>query len=279
MQGVQRLAPYRLSASELAALRQHLTASGVSPATLEAWRRQPERADAALHAEFCSSRGRYQGYAEYLAVAGLAEDVVCPVCSDRQQTYAVQQQIRRSGVPERYVLLELADLSPLPVHELVKRCMRQPQKILRVGESLILYGLPGSGKTQAAVLMMKAMIRAGYRAELVNMGRLALELRSSGFRGEGGVLERLGSCDFLVVDDVGAGESKSHQHENTLLYLVLEERHNRQLPTVFTTNLAPKAFVAALGERLLNRLMPVKQFEVKGKNFRLRETEVSVWIQ
>ena len=212
-------------------------------------------------------------------MAGLAEDVVCPVCSDRQQTYAVQQQIRRSGVPERYVLLELADLSPLPVHELVKRCMRQPQKILRVGESLILYGLPGSGKTQAAVLMMKAMIRAGYRAELVNMGRLALELRSSGFRGEGGVLERLGSCDFLVVDDVGAGESKSHQHENTLLYLVLEERHNRQLPTVFTTNLAPKAFVAALGERLLNRLMPVKQFEVKGKNFRLRETEVSVWIQ
>ena len=218
----------------------------------------------------------------------------CPICQTRleqhKREHDLQLRMTQAGIPPRYLELEWNDLDMLEPLPSIQHACTDLNTILLEGESLYLHGPPGSGKTQAAIMIAKTAVRSSFSTRVVNMGRLCVSVRQ-GYSDqdkdnqrkqiritEEDALEMLGTPDFLILDDLGAGEARQAVLEQRLLYLGLEERQNRRLPTIITSNLAVDVLIERLGSRLLNRLQPLTVLEVAhGRNFRFPEHRQQRW--
>lgn len=248
-------------------------------ADLTRWHAQPAGLDDEQHARLCAG-----GLIEVMDEGGHTAAHACPRCQAGRRSDVLLGRLERSGIPPRYLELEWADLvtdlDPFP--RLRAATGRMPQ-ILAANDSLLLSGPPGAGKTQVAVLAAKAVLAAGHSALVVNLGRLALDVRegygdSADGLTEGAALRLLTAPTLLILDDLGAGETDTAKVERRLLYLALEERQNARKPCVITTNLSPAELAAYLGARNLGRLQPLEIVELKhGRNFRLRDGHRSAW--
>lgn len=222
----------------------------------------------AVHDRWCDG-----GAIEIVDAEGYERVWMCPKCEADKRLASMQNDIARSGIGERYLHTEWSDFTDLPdPMPALKAASERITDILESGHSAILTGPAGSGKTQAAVLLVKAAIRAGKTAALANIGHEAVDIRA-GYDGDGPserkVIQRLSSPDLLVLDDVGAGEADSGKIERRILYLVADARQNARRSTIVTTNLTAQELAKQLGDRVVNRLMPVKPFAFRhGRNFR-----------
>lgn len=229
-----------------------------------------ERGEQSIHDDYCDFAT--------ITVTGPNgyETVHCPHCERQRQLGALQT----AGVPERYIGVTWEDLemvAPLPD---LRAAGARIDHIVRSGHSLILAGPPGTGKTQGAALLAWEAISAGYRVAFANIGRVAMDVRA-GYDGDGTSesreARRLSQVHFLVLDDIGAGEAGEGKIEKRLLYFITEARQNARLPTVITSNLSAKELLEFLGERIMNRLMPVEVVNfTHGRNFR-RPKEATLW--
>ena len=245
----------------------------LSPEQLNAWRNNPNGITPEEHANACNA-----GFIE------LEEGLVakCPICQTNAEHRKFLEQLNLSGIGERYHHVEWDDLELLEPLPRLKRAGDRVLEIRERGENALVWGPPGTGKTQAAVLILKAALRARLTARIDNLGRLAMDIRA-GYDGAGpteaAAVKILSEADILVLDDIGAGETGSAKLEQRVLYLVTEARQNQGLPTVLTTNLTPEKLGQAIGSRILNRLQPLAVIGFKhGRNFRKPEGEQeSVW--
>lgn len=238
------------------------------------WRANPAEVDATEHRAYC-----YGGYVD-VTQDGYDQILRCPVCEYERELQACERCIEVSGIGSRYFGLEWSDLDMVDPMPRIKAACERIGSVLDAGHNMLLTGEPGSGKTQAAVLCMKAAIRKGYSARLGNLGRLALDIRASygreaGSSTEAQVVRELSAVDLLVLDDMGAGETVSAEVERRVLYLVLEARQNAAKSSVLTTNLSPQKLQNTIGARIMNRLNPLAIVPfTHGKNYRLKTREV-----
>jgi DNA replication protein DnaC len=106
-------------------------------------------------------------------------------------------------------------------------------------EWLILGGTHGTGKTHLAAAIANARIEAGREAvfivvpDLLDRLRAAYSPNSEVTYDE--LFESARAAELLVLDDLGAQSSTAWAQEK--LYQILNERYNRRLPTVITSNL------------------------------------------
>jgi DNA replication protein DnaC len=133
-------------------------------------------------------------------------------------------------------------------------------------------------------LIAKSAIVNGWTAYVANLGRLVVQIREGyekkeeGAVTEEGVIRTLSDVDFLVLDDLGAGESDSQKIERRILYLVAEARQSGVKPTIITTNLGKGEVWDYLGARVANRFMPLSSIEVNhGTNFRSPVGRKTLW--
>lgn len=106
------------------------------------------------------------------------------------------------------------------------------------GRNLILLGKSGRGKTHLAVAIAYRAIQNGFNASFVTAASLIEELSRAS--GEGRLRETLASYlqpHVLVVDEVGY-LSYGPDAANALFHVV-NERHLRRRPMLFTTNKSP----------------------------------------
>jgi DNA replication protein DnaC len=104
---------------------------------------------------------------------------------------------------------------------------------------LLLIGRPGVGKSHLAAGVLRAVVER-YRVHglFVDFTTLVHDIQSTFDRGseesKADVLDPVTEAEVLVLDELGA--QKPTPWVNDILYLVMNGRYMRRLPTVFTTN-------------------------------------------
>jgi len=104
---------------------------------------------------------------------------------------------------------------------------------------LIFIGPPGGGKTHLAVAVLKELIgRYRVRGLFVDFTSLIHEIQSTFDPGSPGskrdLLDPVVEAEVLILDELGA--QKPSPWVNEILYLVMNSRYTKRVPTVFTTN-------------------------------------------
>lgn len=207
----------------------------------------------------------------------------CDVCKRAEEQAATVTRMTTAGIPSRYMTITWNDLELLEPLPAIRAASSRISEIVASGHNAVFAGNPGTGKTQAACLLIRAAAEAGYSAALENIGRAAMRIRADygadAGETEAALTQRLSSVDLLVLDDVGAGEAGEGKLELRLLYFITEARQSAQRPTVITTNLTAEQLRAFLRDRIANRLMPLEVFAFKhGRNFRA-PTGGTAWRQ
>lgn len=118
--------------------------------------------------------------------------------------------------------------------------------------NLAMTGGTGSGKTWHAWHAAFTALQAGWdgRIDFVSADEFRAHTAPQPDGGHYRAMERMGSADLLVVDDVGAHRATDWWLES--LYAVVNRRYDGMLPTVLTSNVADLR--AELGERIASRL-------------------------
>ena len=143
---------------------------------------------------------------------------------------------------------------------------------IRVKPWLLLTGTPGTGKTTLlrAVLSTAGCFNLGYETKKFTASDLPVlftrnyELTVSRiFNGDW--------CQLLMLDDIGTEPAtfKEYGYEYAPFAKIVEERYNRRLPMVLTSNLEPSDFLGIYGYRTYDRMTELMQtITFKGESFR-----------
>jgi len=135
--------------------------------------------------------------------------------------------------PERTQLMKARAAAERYVEEFVQEngAFRQ--------SGLLFIGPPGRGKTHLAVGVLRSLIeRFRVRGLFVEFTSLIHQIQSTfdpnSPESKRQVLDPLASAELLVLDELGAQQSTPWVRD--ILYLIINTRYTRRLPTLFTTN-------------------------------------------
>lgn len=124
------------------------------------------------------------------------------------------------------------------------------------GQSLLLLGNVGTGKTHIAVGIAREAMEQGFSAAFTTaadmLGKVKATWGQRGGDSEAQVIERFASIALLIIDEVGSIKCSGRERE--ILFAILNSRHNEELPTVFTANLKPDELPGYLGDQIVSRL-------------------------
>lgn len=119
------------------------------------------------------------------------------------------------------------------------------------GRCLVLFGKPGRGKTHLAIAIAYRAIQNGFEALFCTAAALIDELSSAATEGRlREALRHYISPSVLVIDEVGY-LSYGPDAANVLFHVV-NERHQKRRPMVFTTNKPPDTWGKVLHDEDLS---------------------------
>jgi DNA replication protein DnaC len=143
------------------------------------------------------------------------------------------------------------------------------------GDSLLIWGEPGNGKSHLAASVCHVIQERGYIPVFQTMPELLERIRST-FRGkaesEKEIMDALRDCDLLVLDDIGAEKVTDWVLE--VLFRIIDGRYRQKKPTLLTTNFSP--------QELLKRFMPNNpnsEQEITAKRIHDRIIEISTIVE
>jgi DNA replication protein DnaC len=203
-----------------------------------------------LEARLAQARAGELGHLEFLQI--LCEDEI-----NRRQAKALRERVRRAHFEEPTTLEDFdfrfnPKLPAATIRDLAT-C-----KFIEAGESVILYGPVGVGKTFVAQALGHAACRRGFQVRFAKTSRLLSEL------GGGHAdhtweqrLRRLARVDLLILDDFGLREFTIQQGDD--FYELVSERHKTG-SMVLTSNRQPSDWYGlfpnpVVAEGVLDRLV------------------------
>lgn len=221
-----------------------------------------------LDARLAQARAGDLGHLEFLQV--LCEDEVA-----RRETAALARRLRRAKFEEQ-ATIESFDFKANP--KLPAAALRDLAALrwLSAGESVILYGPVGVGKTHIAQALGHNVIRRGGEVRFVKTSRVLADLA-------GGHADRTWDKRLheytrpaaLILDDFAMRELTAAQADD--LYELVSERAAAARPLILTSNRAPNDWYAlfpnpVVAESLLDRLINTShQILMEGPSYRPRK--------
>ena len=240
---------------------------------------------------------------ESLKTAGLPEDYLgpvyrCPLCHDTGYTGELIRE-RCSCLKEAYQrkladkigltggkkeTFETFDLSIIPDEQAEGQRISQRElsdavrglceewadnypNITR--HTVVLSGKSGLGKTFLMHAMAHRLAERGFSVLMVSAFQFLQTARKSFFENDEGLDELIGT-PILMLDDVGS-EPLMKNITIEALFNLINERQNRGLSTVLSTNLSIEEFRDRYSERIVSRITDTRTCEVlvlRGKDLR-----------
>lgn len=194
-----------------------------------------------------------------------------------QERPSVRSQIKASGVPTRFVGLELSDLDPYEgntmtaatkwLDKLVAGEVIKASGGRLCGKGLLLVGQPGHGKTTLASVLLQDALRkataglwgdsiAARPAMFTDYPKL-LRIQQRAWKDDGESDQLLmdsifgdakNNVQLLVLDDLGKEHRTASGWAENTFDAVLRSRYNAGLPTIVTTNVPLKNWGDVYGE-------------------------------
>jgi DNA replication protein DnaC len=179
---------------------------------------------------------------------------------------ALHRRIAQSGLVGRFLNATFENFAATEPGQVraVTACRDFVENLQAHTGGLWLIGPPGTGKTHLGSAMVNHVIRTKRWAaihsarEIVRMLRATWGNRQERSREhdapqtESELIEDLGTCSLLVLDEVGV--SFGSESETVQLFDVLDLRYKNQLPTVLLSNLPAGELKPVLGDRAYDRL-------------------------
>ena len=125
----------------------------------------------------------------------------------------------------------------------------------RRGESWLLIGATGLGKTHLSTAVAKEVIDGGHDVVYETAHGIFSAFETERFgRGEAeaGTTDRYFVCDLLIIDDLGT--ELSNQFTVSCLYNIINSRVNARRSTIINTNLTGAELRARYADRITSRL-------------------------
>ncbi len=191
--------------------------------------------------------------------------------------------MKRAGIEKRYWKIEfenlLESIRQTETYRNAKYYAEHLPEALHHGYGFGLFGGNGVGKTSLLCCILKAALRNGYSALLVETPDLPVIMGKRKPKREeddnhDSLEERLFQDDLLLLDDLGAGS----EEENALACLqrIVLRRVNEMKPILFTCDLTPnevaRHWMMAGYNRVYDRLRSGAYISIlEGENLRDRE--------
>ncbi|AEZ50509.1 DnaC-like helicase loader [Bacillus phage BCD7] len=150
-----------------------------------------------------------------------------------------KENLAYRGVPRDYFD---ATLEQYPIDaskkKLVKNFINNFPEMLADGQSLIMYGSNGSGKTYLSAIIVKEAYRYRYSSFLITLQSL-IDLKFKSNRDEDAreKIQKIYDAEFLVIDEVGKETFSEKLFNVTLLEELLRYRDTKGTSTIICTNL------------------------------------------
>ena len=166
-----------------------------------------------------------------------------------QQIRFLEARVRRACLPERWPL----ETFPWDRQPGVQRArIEQLATLDFVGQAtnLVFIGPTGVGKTGLACGILLRALFAGRRAQFVKAQDLFDDLfRSLADHSSRKLLDRMMRVEVLLIDELGYLNLRPEQ--SNIFFKLMEERYQRRLCTVITTNLDYEEWYAFLGQKAM----------------------------
>jgi DNA replication protein DnaC len=221
-----------------------------------------------LDARLAQTRDGKLGHLEFLQV--LCEDEIA-----RRETAALARRVRRARF-EHHSTFEDFDFTVSP--KLPAAMLRDLAALrwLEAGESVILYGPVGVGKTHVAQALGHQVARRGGDIRFVKCSRMLADLADGhADRTIGQRMREYTRPLVLIVDDFAMREHTPTQSDD--LYDLVSDRAIAAKPLILTSNRAPKDWYPlfpnpVVAESLLDRLINTShQVLMDGPSYRPRK--------
>lgn len=231
----------------------------------------------------CATHGAYAAKREDLRLAtgallGMAFWTRCPACDDALQREAqmhdaeiqgladrkselFRRRLRDSGIPDRFLDCTIWNWQHGPDHQRkVWNWLRDYagafDLALETGRSAVFTGAKGTGKTHAAIGILRHVIEKGGAARYTTvanlMGRLRATYNHKDGETEADIFRDLTTCDILCLDEIG--KSIGTAFDASQFFRLVQDRHANMKPTILVANLTRPEFLAFAGPAIMDRL-------------------------
>jgi DNA replication protein DnaC len=195
-------------------------------------------------------------------------DHPCPACIEAQEKEekARDEQIRKERREHPELILSMCGVGRAMLgHSLesfhgAEKTKDLLRKCLENGDSILLKGNTGTGKTHLAIASLRELVinfKVNSQADacVITVPELLMDIRStynSDKYTEKEIVAKYANIPYLIMDDIGAEKDTGRSIE--MLYIIIDRRNREKLPTIYTTNLTLDEIEQYLGARIASRM-------------------------
>lgn len=190
----------------------------------------------------------------------------CPVCAelnaieDKKRQDQKVKRLKGIAIGTRYQGVSFVDYQPTDAKAktVLDKCRSFAGTFrdrLKVGDSLLMLGNPGTGKNMLAACICSEIIDQGFTPLHTTALKLVRKIKESWGKDapatEQEMINRFTEPDLLVIDEVGV--QFGSKTEEILLFEVVNERYENMRPTIIISNLTIEGVQGYLGTRIVDR--------------------------